>query len=808
MLITIFSGGSGSLEIQRGLYSIFGDTVEQRIIINGYDDGKSTGAVRRVYDNQILGPSDLRKNQVFRHQLQNGGQETDLSRFLNHRFNAPDAVSAKKVVLSLLQVLDDMSAETYQLFYSHIESFFEVALLETYTDFNVGNIIYSSLFAELGTARAITCMEDVLGIPRGHVLYQSNEALNLSATTAMGKTLGDEASIVEFGDESDEIVAVHLQRVPCLLDEVVEIVKRSDMIIFSCGTLWSSHIPTFMSEGFFDLIGNVKCDKYIIMNLTPDKDVLGVSDEGYVNLFERYLPLDTIMVYARGGRIRPPPKLGHPHLVLGRDVISSCGRKHDGIRLCMALMRHHYRKVCQFTHHVFDYDYTLYVPGIDGLNDDMFTEWSAYSARKKTILTRNDIRHVGERWHAYDVYAHFGVWRRDVGYMDPYLCLSHEEKCAIYTTLSSEVMSSTTKLSIEDRGVTICVKPILETGLRQQLVAKLTRKWAPLSLKCVPTGRTSIEIMKSSLTKNLGYQWVQRNNPCESLFYISDEDDIPELTEGRKWIVSEPRSLLAYLKWHNLCSKEYLPDLFIVAGGQNTRNEGNVKLLTPFHREHTTCVMDLVLKNARPYVRNIYVLTTCRDHTDKIRAWLSLRQEEEDGVSVVCAWDGPTSGSLETLYLGLLHVGVEKCSTQSLVMWSDCILPDSRLVCELSHMYGGTFIIPTEYIKNPYAYVVDKEDTPGVVEEIRLRSEKPVECGYHDLSIFNVQVHALLPIMAAACMNKKEDDVRREQSLFDVIPHLQDKCTFYESQYPTYSFNSRIELEAIQSFLSLSSHGD
>ena len=789
------------MEIQRGLYSIFGDTVEQRIIINGYDDGKSTGAVRRVYNDKILGPSDLRKNQVFRHQLQNGGQETDLSRFLNHRFHAPDAVSAKKVVLSLLQVLDDIRAETYQLFYKHIESFFEVALIETYTDFNVGNIIYSSLFAELGTAPAITCMEEVLGIPRGHVLYQSNEALNLSATTAMGKTLVDEASIVDFGDETDEIVAVHLQNVPRLLDEVVEIVKRSDMIIFSCGTLWSSHIPTFMSEGFLDLVGSTRCDKYIIMNLTPDKDVLGVSDEGYVKLLERYLPLDTTMVYAHGGRIRPPPKLRHPHLVLGREVINSCGRKHDGVRLCMTLMRHHYRRMCQFTHHVFDYDYTLYVPGLLGFNDEMFSEWSAYR-RRKTILTRNDIRHVGERWHACDLYAHFGVWRRDVGYMDPYLCLSPEEKGAVYSVLSSELTTQATlsPTTIEDRGVTICVKPIPEER-RQQLTAKLTRKWVPLSLRCIATGRTSIEIMKCSLTKNMGYQWVQQNNPCESLFYISDEDDIPQIPEDKKWIVREPRSLLAYLKWHNLLSKEYLPDLFIVAGGKNTRNDGNVKLLTPFHQGGVTCVMDLVLKNARPYVRHIYVLTTCREHTDKIRSWVSLREEEPD-VSIVCGWDGPTSGSLETLYMGLLHVGVEKCSTQSLVMWSDCILPDARLVCELSHMYG-TFIVPTEYVSNPYAYVVEKQDAPGVVDQIKLRSDAAVECGYHDLSIFNVQVHSLLPIMAAASINKKEDGVRREQSLFDVIPHLRDKCTFYESQYPTYSFNSRTELEAIQAFLSL-----
>lgn len=798
MLITIFSGGSGSLEIQRGLYSIFGDTVEQRIIINGYDDGKSTGAVRRLYGNTILGPSDLRKNQVFRHQLQNGDQETELSRFLNHRFSAPDVVHAKNIVLSFLQVLKHIPSSTYKLFYHHIELFFTHPGIEEveFTDFNIGNIIYASLFAELGIADAIRVMEEVLGIPSGHVLYQSNEALNLSATTALGKTLVDEASIVEFSDPNDEIVAVHLQQVPTLLPEVVETVQRSDMIIFSCGTLWSSHIPTFMSDGFYDLIKNVKCNKYIIVNLVPDKDVLGVSDNGYVRLFKRYLPLgdgddSIIMVYTHGGRVKPPQNLKYPHLVLGGcGIISKCGRKHNGILLCLNILRHHYRRICKYTHHIFDYDYTLYVPGQDEFNDEMFSLWDKYSKRK-TILTRNDIRHVNSQYYTHDLYAQFGVWHYQTNqYMDPYFLLSLEEKSIINNVLVERFGDN---ITIEDRSVTVCAKPVPPDS-RQTFASTLTKKWVQEQLKCIPTGRTSIEVMKTALHKNLGYQWVQQNNVNESTFYISDENDIPELQDEHKWIVPEARSLLAYLKWHNIYSmnKEcMMPDLFIVAGGRNTRNEGNIKLLAPINGN--TCVLGQILKNASDYVRHIYILITCKEHIEKLNAWLSSASETKPNfVSVVCSWDGPTTGSLETLYFGLQQVGIENCSTQSLVMWSDCILPDARLVCELSHMYGS-FIVPTEYIRNPYAYVVEDPDTPSVVKEIKLRSDVEVKYGYHDLSIFNLQMHTALPIMAEISSLQHNN---REPSLFDIIPYL--NCTFYESQYPTYSFNSRTELEVIQ----------
>ena len=60
--ITIFSGGSGNIE----LLSILNDLKNKNLInlnllINGYDDGKSTGFLRELFPT-MLGPSDFRKN--------------------------------------------------------------------------------------------------------------------------------------------------------------------------------------------------------------------------------------------------------------------------------------------------------------------------------------------------------------------------------------------------------------------------------------------------------------------------------------------------------------------------------------------------------------------------------------------------------------------------------------------------------------------------------------------------------------------------------------------------------------------------
>ena len=56
--ISLFSGGSGNDRFINLIKNISG--VEIDIIVNGYDDGKSTGEIRKFIPG-ILGPSDFRK---------------------------------------------------------------------------------------------------------------------------------------------------------------------------------------------------------------------------------------------------------------------------------------------------------------------------------------------------------------------------------------------------------------------------------------------------------------------------------------------------------------------------------------------------------------------------------------------------------------------------------------------------------------------------------------------------------------------------------------------------------------------------
>ena len=61
--ISIFTGGSGNIELARNLCELNKKTnnIYLNFIINGYDDGKSTGFLRTIVP-EMLGPSDFRKN--------------------------------------------------------------------------------------------------------------------------------------------------------------------------------------------------------------------------------------------------------------------------------------------------------------------------------------------------------------------------------------------------------------------------------------------------------------------------------------------------------------------------------------------------------------------------------------------------------------------------------------------------------------------------------------------------------------------------------------------------------------------------
>ena len=87
MKIVIISGGSGNDALIKGLKKIFNNsTLDINVIVNAYDNGKSTGVCRAVTD--TLGVSDIRKNHSRMYEASFGDKvNKKLLDFYEKRFN-------------------------------------------------------------------------------------------------------------------------------------------------------------------------------------------------------------------------------------------------------------------------------------------------------------------------------------------------------------------------------------------------------------------------------------------------------------------------------------------------------------------------------------------------------------------------------------------------------------------------------------------------------------------------------------------------------------------------------------------------
>ena len=120
MIITIITGGSGSTNIQTGLYKICPE-LSINLLINGYDDGKSTGILRKLFPN-TLGISDFRKNQILEYKLLYG--ENSIYKLLNNRFTN---INPYNYVINLINNTDfDNNDKLKNFLINNTKYFFEL----------------------------------------------------------------------------------------------------------------------------------------------------------------------------------------------------------------------------------------------------------------------------------------------------------------------------------------------------------------------------------------------------------------------------------------------------------------------------------------------------------------------------------------------------------------------------------------------------------------------------------------------------------------------------------------------------------
>lgn len=317
--ISIFSGGSGNLELNKNLYKILGENLT--IIINGYDDGKSTGLLREIVPG-MLGPSDFRKNIV------NLIDETNFSKrslkyLLNFRLNTNNLNEIKKIFKLDLSFNQKFHKKFTMLSYSDYEVIKEsIIYLKNNIDINkinkkdinFGNLVFTSMYIKyaLNFDNAIEKFKDLCDVKANILNVTNGKNLYLCGIDSQNNFISNEEKITN-GNFKNKIKDIFLIKKKIQTKDIINNLKnlekylkkisfypkmnmnvkialiKSDIILYGSGTQFSSLFPSYITRGLFESLVRSKAKKFFISNIVYDKDIKNLKFEEILEKFYFYI---------------------------------------------------------------------------------------------------------------------------------------------------------------------------------------------------------------------------------------------------------------------------------------------------------------------------------------------------------------------------------------------------------------------------------------------------------------------------------------------------------------------------------------
>lgn len=326
--VVILNGGRGAAAVIPVLLSRQGLHVTS--VVNAYDDGKSTGDIRRFFG--MLGPSDIRKVQELMLPEDDPDFKSNLLVF-GYRFplncvrddvlaqlrafadgTQPDLVGVRfisaKVRAALQLFVREFLAGLHGIEQVNGERF-------NFADCSLMNCIYAGAFLKFNrNIEQATLFIDRLFKLRGTVLPTSIEDKKLVALRENGQMLYSEAEIVElrsnvrveriylldklldklrFEALSIDEKRYYLERHHCYVGVspgVKLALQQADIIIYSAGTQHSSLYPTYLSAGLAKTIAdNKSAYKVFVTNIGADYETPSYRASDYIHGAFRYLNL-------------------------------------------------------------------------------------------------------------------------------------------------------------------------------------------------------------------------------------------------------------------------------------------------------------------------------------------------------------------------------------------------------------------------------------------------------------------------------------------------------------------------------------
>jgi 2-phospho-L-lactate transferase/gluconeogenesis factor (CofD/UPF0052 family)/glycosyltransferase involved in cell wall biosynthesis len=319
----LFSGGSGTHSIAQAL--LRHPQIRLRILINAYDDGHSTGRLRRFIPS-MLGPSDVRKNinrlmpvterchkalkVLSDYRLAVGIARADALALIT-AFASGDRAALPPPLATHFGKLTLEQAEAFRSLLETFLTYFQDQEREgksfDFTDCALGNLLFAGCYLQQQQDfnRAIDAFCVFYDVPPGTLLNVTRgENLFLVAQKADGSMLLGEADIVA-AQSSAKITDLYLvdeqiylteieplieagtepptgwaplihsgARTPLLNPAAAAAITEADVIVYGPGTQHSSLFPSYMTKELGEAIaGNPAAEKIFIGNIIRDLDI-------------------------------------------------------------------------------------------------------------------------------------------------------------------------------------------------------------------------------------------------------------------------------------------------------------------------------------------------------------------------------------------------------------------------------------------------------------------------------------------------------------------------------------------------------
>jgi 2-phospho-L-lactate transferase/gluconeogenesis factor (CofD/UPF0052 family) len=324
--VVVLNGGRGAATLIPALLSRQGLHVTS--VVNAYDDGKSTGEIRRRFG--MPGPSDIRKVQELMLPEDDPDYPANLALF---KFRFPVDCVHDTAVAEISAFAEGRGRELCGLRFKSqkVRASLQAMLKEfvtslgpiervfgspfSFSDCALMNIVYAGAFLMFRRdMERATLFIDRLFKLRGTVLPTSIEDKKLMALRENGQVLYSEAEIVELRsnvrieniylldsyvdrnkfdllDIAEKRFYLERHHCPVRVSPGVELaLRQADIIIYSAGTQHSSLYPTYMSTGLARAISyNKTAVKVFVTNIGADYETPNYSASDYVRGAYRYL---------------------------------------------------------------------------------------------------------------------------------------------------------------------------------------------------------------------------------------------------------------------------------------------------------------------------------------------------------------------------------------------------------------------------------------------------------------------------------------------------------------------------------------